>query len=277
MSRHFDLLDPSMTDLYKYINEELRRGKKRKSLNNEMKDLKAWCEFNKIVMDFPKFKREPSPEPWIPTDDDIDRVLAYCDRMKVRSIGIRNKAFFSVLIYGGLRIGEMQKLNVEDIRDIGLYVRSEKLEKDRTIGLPDDVISLLKLYIRDHRTDSDPKVLFTTPKGRMTYQYMRNVVYKAGHSLGIPQLHPHSFRHYCATSLLRGYRGLPGIDVREVQIHLGHARLETTAIYTHISQASVAGKVNGVYNARFRKEVDEIMTGSKRIESDHALHASAGI
>ena len=84
-------------------------------------------------------------------------------------------------------------------------------------------------------------------------------------SLGMKWLHAHSFRHYCATSLLKGFQGEKPLDLRWVQIHLGHARIETTTIYTHLSQKDVDEEVRKRYNALFRNEVETMKGGFKNI------------
>ena len=57
------------------------------------------------------------------------------------------------------------------------------------------------------------------------------------------KFHWHAARHWCVTALLKGYQGTKPIDVRMVQINLGHRSLRTTQRYTHVSQYEVAEMV----------------------------------
>ena len=93
-------------------------------------------------------------------------------------------------------------------------------EKDRYVPLPEIVISHINEYLEKYRMQSDQRAMFTTDKGRMTYQYLRNMIKKIGIKNGIPELHAHSFRHFYGTNMYRTTN-----DLRLVQILLGHARI----------------------------------------------------
>ena len=108
----------------------------------------------------------------------------------------------------------------------------------------------IKEYIDRYRANSDPKALFTTNKGRITYHYARKKLKEIGARAGVPKFHPHAARHKCATMLISGYRGSPPLDIRMVQIHLGHVSLSTTQQYTHIRSETVANVVREAWNNR---------------------------
>ena len=76
---------------------------------------------------------------------------------------------------------------------------------------------------------------FTTKSGRIAYPYARKRIKEIGAKAGVPRFHAHAARHKCATMLLLGYRGSIPVDIRQVQIHLGHSSLATTQRYTHIT------------------------------------------
>ncbi len=93
---------------------------------------------------------------------------------------------------------------------------------------------------------------------------------------GVKKFHWHAARHWCATALLKGYRGTKPIDIRMVQIHLGHRSLRTTQRYTHVTQQEVAEVV--------RSRLGEIFQGSGQMtevvwmhESGLKLHGAARI
>lgn len=62
----------------------------------------------------------------------------------------------------------------------------------------------------------------------MTSNYLRRIIKKTGRKAGISWIHPHSFRHYAATNMLRA-----GVNIRIVQEILGHSSIETTGRYLH--------------------------------------------
>lgn len=86
----------------------------------------------------------------------------------------------------------------------------------------------LKNYIKYWRLNSCKHYVFTTKKGRMTTNYLRRIIKKTGEKAGICWIHPHSFRHYTATNMLRA-----GVNIRIVQEILGHTSIETTGRYLH--------------------------------------------
>jgi len=172
---------------------------------------------------------------------------------------------FGILIYGGIRITELHRMNVESLLETGTRVRSEKMEKDRIVGLLDDLLKNTRKYILDYRPTSDQHALLTSEKGRVTYASLRTTVKKVDARLGMEWLHAYSFRHYCATSLLKNFPGEKPLDLRWVQIHLRHACIETTTIYTDLSQKDVAEEVRKRYNVLFRIEGDEMMEGAKTV------------
>ncbi len=65
---------------------------------------------------------------------------------------------------------------------------------------------------------------------------MKNIGTKAG----VSRFHAHAARHWCATALLRRDSHGAGLDIREIQIHLGHASLSSTQVYTHLTGREVA-------------------------------------
>ena len=133
----------------------------------------------------------------------------------------------------------------------------------------------LQVIVHAH-SSTDPSGLFTTPKGRMTYDYMRNLAKKIGAFTGIKKFHWHAARHWCATSLLKGIFGAGPVDIRMVQIHLGHRSLRTTQRYTHVTQSEVAEVVRSRMGELFQggEKMKEMI---EKIESEHKSSGAARI
>ena len=93
-------------------------------------------------------------------------------------------------------VGELVKVNIEDIRDGMLYVRSEKGEKDRHVPPSAKLQEHITIYLEKYRMQSDQRALLTTDHGRMPYEYIRSMVKKIRIRTGMPELHSHSFRHF---------------------------------------------------------------------------------
>ena len=115
-----------------------------------------------------------------------------------------------------------------------IRVRQGKGRKDRYVGLPQVLLQVLRQYWKAAR----PKdCLFPGRDGAspLTRQAVVYACHRAMDAAGISKnISPHTMRHSFATHLLEG-----GADVRTIQVLLGHRSVTTTALYTHVSQATI--------------------------------------
>lgn len=167
---------------------------------------------------------------------EVERVLALCN---VRTpLGIRDRAMLEALYSTGLRRMELVELKLFDLDyDRGtLMVREGKGRRQRVVPVGDRALKWIDKYCREVRpglvVPPDEGHVFLTQRGGpfeegSLTEHVRLYVRRA--ELGKPGS-VHLIRHSMATALLEG-----GADVRYVQAMLGHAKLETTAIYTHVS------------------------------------------
>ena len=171
---------------------------------------------------------------------------------------LHNRAYFTTLYSCGLRLNEALYLQVGDIdgpRHMR-HVHRGKGAKDRYIPLPDDTLDLLRTYWKTHRnhtwlfpaTGRDQKHMAraTSPMPRSSVQ---GAFRKAKQRAGIRKRDggPHTLRHSYATHLLEA-----GVNLRAIQRYMGHAHLETTMIYLHLTQTGQADAV---------QRMNEIMRG----------------
>jgi len=167
------------------------------------------------------------------------------------SVTAQERAILSLAYGCGLRAGELEKCNVEDIKlsEKLLVVPEGKGNKRRVIPLSGGVVRDLSAYYyrerpllaagRDHRPSEQAFILHSRG-GRMhddTYnKYLKRIIARTGSAVirekGITI---HSLRHSIATHLLA-----EGVSVEQVRMFLGHASLETTQLYTHISQGQLS-------------------------------------
>ena len=248
LSKIFNLETLTEEHLWQYVEQQVKNGKKEKSVNNEMKDLRGWLLFKGRKMLLPQLKSRPSPEPFVPTDEQLTLMLNYQMSRANRSVGIRNRVLIEVLAFGGLRLGELVALNIEDYSNGVMRVRSEKGEAERMIPLPPFAVLDMEEYIGHHRVGSC-NALFTSRKGRITYPYVRKIIKVEGTRAGMPQLHPHSLRHYCATTLAEH-----DVNLRKVQVHLGHRSITSTQRYTNLKQSKASQEVAGFFEAYFHAQ-----------------------
>ncbi|MBT3456160.1 tyrosine recombinase [bacterium] len=154
--------------------------------------------------------------------------------------GIRNKTMLHLLYATGLRISELVNLKIPSINfETGMILVDGKGGKQRVVPLPQPTIKLLKSYIENTHEQLTPgrpplDFLFPTVYKNLVKSITRQAFWMIlrklvkGTSLE-NNLSPHKLRHTLATHLL--YKG---VDLRSLQILLGHENLSTVQIYTHL-------------------------------------------
>ncbi len=167
-------------------------------------------------MTIPRFKQSAGAEPWIPSDDEVHRIREAAAHYGDRAVSARNRCIIDVLFAGGIRIGELIRLNLTDLEENLLSIRSDKEEAPRIIGLPQSVADRLHEYIEKYRSPSDKKAMFTTRVERLNYNYARTMIKSIATATGVPRFHAHAARHWCATTLLKRDSAGHRLDIREV-------------------------------------------------------------
>ncbi len=152
-----------------------------------------------------------------------------------------------------LRCNELRHLKVTDIdsRQMVLHVREGKGSAPRDIALSPALLERLKTYYRWQRPADwlfPSKYCLGEPLNEGT---IRTLCRNAGRRAGIPLLvHPHLFRHACATHMLDS-----GADLRTIQVLLGHADIRTTARYLHVSLKRLQA-ANSPFDALHLRSID---------------------
>lgn len=153
-------------------------------------------------------------------------------------LGIRDRAILETLYSTGLRRKEMVSLRPYDVdAERGtLIVRLGKGKKDRVVPIGERALAWIERYVVEVRpslvTGDRADMLFLTCRGNpFTSNRMTDIVRKYVNAADIGKKGScHLFRHTMATLMLDN-----GADIRFIQAILGHSRLETTEIYTHVS------------------------------------------
>ncbi|MGI8423083.1 MAG: site-specific tyrosine recombinase XerC [Chloroflexota bacterium] len=170
------------------------------------------------------------------TASEAEAVLAQPDVTK--PLGLRDRAIMETFYSTGIRRAELAALSVFDVdAERGtLFVRQGKGKKDRVVPIGERALTWLHKYREDVRPElvvaPDPGMLFLGALGEplgigwLTIMVRRYVLRAVTGKRGAC----HLFRHTVATLMLEG-----GADVRYVQEMLGHAKLDTTQLYTHVT------------------------------------------
>ena len=145
---------------------------------------------------------------------------------------LKHRAILTTLSAAGLRVSELCQLQVTDIDSarMVLRVRQGKGQHDRYVMLSPKLLPLLRHYWQQEKPRPwlFPGNLRTRPiTARMVHRICRD----AGQAAHLPKLiHPHLLRHAFATHLLEA-----GVDLRRIQLLLGHRSLRSTSRYLHVT------------------------------------------
>jgi len=180
-----------------------------------------WPLFTRKKVRQPRRKRLPVAISW----EDGHRLIAALRKPSYRLC-------CSLMLALGLRIGDVLALTVQSIQAPQMIVRViGKGNKERILPLPETLLVALRTFWTTHR---HPRLLFPNRTGTapLCQNSLRRAFNKARDSLGLNQkVTPHSLRHGFATHLLEN-----GVDIRVVQMLLGHTSLSSTEIYTHLTK-----------------------------------------
>ncbi|MDN0072730.1 tyrosine-type recombinase/integrase [Bacteroides caecigallinarum] len=163
------------------------------------------------------------------TDEALEQMRDYCD-------GIRDLALIDLLASTGMRVGELVKLNREDIdfqnREC---IVTGKGDKQRKVYFDARTKIHLQRYLNE-RNDNNPALFVSllAPYERLQISGVEIRLRRLGRELNIPKVHPHKFRRTLATMAID--KGMP---IEQVQHLLGHQSLDTTLQYAMVNQTNV--------------------------------------
>lgn len=223
-----------------------RQGLSSKSIALLLSSCRSFFQYlieqNLMAINPAKNVRAPKGEKLLPKTMDVDQVSLLLDNIVQDSeIGVRDRAIGELFYSSGLRLAE---LAASDINDIDLKTHlitvTGKGSKTRIIPVGRKAISAIEkwLSIRPNWVnDIQEEALFVSQrKSRLSHRSIQKRLEYWGKKVGLnASLHPHKFRHSCATHVLESSG-----DIRAVQELLGHADIATTQIYTHLDFQKLA-------------------------------------
>ncbi len=166
-------------------------------------------------------------------------------RVSGPALRLRDHAILELLYAGGLRVGEICGLRVEDFRvDVQRMTVRGKGDKERLVPVGDQAVRALEMYLDRGRPGlvkvggGMQRAMFLSVRGRaLTRQWVWTMVRGCSED---GRASPHMLRHSCATHMVEH-----GADLRTVQVFLGHADIGTTEVYTHVA----LGRLKAVHRA----------------------------
>jgi integrase/recombinase XerC len=220
--------------------------KKKTSIARKLAALRTFFQFlvreGVIELNPAKLVATPRKEKKLPVHLSIEDAVRFIETPDPETdFGKRDRAILELLYATGVRVSELVQLDLRDIDFKNKLLRVfGKRRKERIVPFGDPAARALQVYLDIRETflmnapaakrDAQPLILnyqgtrmTTRSVGRLVEKYIRLCA-------GIHDISPHALRHSFATHLLDS-----GADLRDIQELLGHARLSTTQIYTHVS------------------------------------------
>ena len=172
--------------------------------------------------------------------EEVDRLLAAPGQVHTPEAS-RDQAMLELLYASGMRVSELISLDLEDISlDTGAVRCFGKGGKERVVPIHNQAIESVRFYIEEVRPgllgSKSGSALFLNRRGnRLTRQGFWLILKGYCRKVGLDdKITPHTLRHSFATHLLHG-----GAPLRHVQELLGHASINTTQVYTHLTSEHV--------------------------------------
>ena len=220
--------------------------KQKASIARKLAALRTFFQFlvreGMLEMNPAKLVSTPRLEKKLPKHLSIEEAIKFVETPNLETdLGKRDRAMLELMYATGVRVAELTKLNFGHVDFRNRLIRvTGKRRKERIVPFGEPALEALKAYLEVREgflnaapvSEREPEALFlnyqgtritTRSVGRMVEKYIRICS-------GRYDISPHALRHSFATHLLDS-----GADLRDIQELLGHARLSTTQVYTHVS------------------------------------------
>jgi integrase/recombinase XerC len=270
LRHYFDFLDEQdagVTSVDKltlraYLSSLVEEGLASSSVMRKVSTLRSfyrYLRFEGVIESDPLLGvRGPRRERRLPnflTQEQIDSLIAAADDDTPQ--GLRDRAILELLYASGLRVSEIAGLDAinADLSERTVRVWG-KGSRERVVVMGVPAARAVERYLVDGRPRlarrAEAALFLNRDGGRLSQRGVQVVVRKHALKAGLERrVHPHLLRHTFATHLLEG-----GAEIRVVQTLLGHANVNTTQIYTHVTEGAK------------RRAIEEALEGVARIEEE---------
>lgn len=244
------VIDIDKSDVNSYLDYLYKNDSSKRSISRRLSSLRSFYKYlvskEFVTTNYFEVIKNPRLDNSLPKyvkEDDIDKMFLVPDIRK--ELGQRNLLIIRLLYSTGIRVSELVNILVEDINIDERTIRIlGKGSKERMVVFGYNTYEALKLYLDNGRRKLDTKMskylLLNKDGNRLSQRYVRkiidDIIFKASIDMHVS---PHMLRHTFATEMLNN-----GADLVSVKDLLGHESLNTTSIYTHVSDE----KIKEIYN-----------------------------
>jgi len=237
----FKKLSKPLSEYYKFLQKkELSKSSQARAISS-LRTYSKFLERNDVPAPELRELKLPKVEKKIPKPITLEEFDKLVDAAigKNDSHTYRNRLCLYLMFGLGLRVSELIDLDVESVHlDEGTLLVVGKGSKERILPLSSALIEMLSTYLSEHRKeicfDVKERALIINKKSNRAsridiWRWLDAWSKTAGFK---ERVHPHQFRHACATALLEN-----GANLRSIQVLLGHTSLQTTQMYTTVSKS----------------------------------------
>ncbi len=244
--REFDIKQIDHITIREWLSQLHAAQKQKTSIARKLAALRTFFQFllreGIVEMNAAKLVATPRLEKKLPNHLSLEETVRFIETPDIETdLGKRDRAILEMLYGTGMRVSELVKLDLRDIDFENKMARvMGKRRKPRVVPFGEPAKHALLHYytVRSGLLQNAPLAERATQAVFLNYQGTRITTRSVGRMVdkyilicaGIHNISPHSLRHSFATHLLDN-----GADLRHIQELLGHARISTTQIYTHVS------------------------------------------
>lgn len=240
-----EIIDVDESDVRKYLEYLYRKNYNRNTISRKLSAVRSFYKYlvkeDKISINYFKDVSSPKRERSLPKyvkDNDLEKMFQVSDLSN--PLGQRNRLILEMLYATGVRVSELVNIKLSDINHYDNTIKIlGKGSKERIVIFGSFCEDILSMYLNDGRKrllKSDNDYLFLNKNGgRLSDRSVRNIIEDIIFKCSIDyKVSPHTLRHTFATDMLNA-----GADLVSVKDLLGHSSLNTTSIYTHVSNAQI--------------------------------------
>ena len=224
-------------DIRSYLKLLDERKLKSSSISRRISCLRTFYNYleDQKMVDGNVFKliRNPKLDRKLPNYLSYEELRIIFDSIDISdSVGLRNRLLIEMLYATGCRVSEIANIKISDINFNNNSIKIfGKGSKERIVYFGDYARYYLDIYLSKNINNNSKYLFVNENKDKMDITEIEKIIRDIVHNLTIKShVTPHTFRHTFATHLLNN-----GADIKTVQELLGHSSLNTTGIYTHVS------------------------------------------
>lgn len=245
-----DVLEVDLDTTKDYLKYLYDRGINRNSISRKLSSIRGFYNYliKEEIISSSYFNNIPNPkrELYLPkflNNEEMDKIFSICD--DTTTIGIRDTLIIELLYATGLRVSELVNIR---IKDINMYDKSIKVvgkgDKERIVLYNNNTARALDNYINNayniYNKKNSEYLILNHNGGKLSERYIRVIIDKLVRKANLDiKISPHTIRHTFATDMLA-----EGADLMTVKELLGHESLNTTSIYTHITNEQIKKTYN---------------------------------